>query len=380
MEASEAHRSRVEISSPYEERSILAIQKLLPAELAMSIGMPVDVDRLSSISIALTESLKIASSVARRLNMRGVGSHLLYDQKLLFDRRVSVDRRIRMASIVFGMWGSSALTFEALRSSGTLTILNFVNAHPLKHNAAIQATGVRERHHELVPSRMIDQVDRELACADLVVVPSNAVASDLAGVRGVDARKILAVPYGVDLLQFQPAPSTQRWERPQVLYVGQVSHRKGVRTLVEAAAMRPLCDFHIVGPLVSPEVLSCAPSNVVWRSTVPHNKLRDLYASADVLVLPTVEDTFGLVVLEAMASGVPVAVSKEAGASEIVAASAGWTFGANDPAALAAVVDQLPTRADDRARLRLGARSLAQQYPWTRFVGSIASRVGRMCS
>jgi glycosyltransferase involved in cell wall biosynthesis len=102
--------------------------------------------------------------------------------------------------------------------------------------------------------------------------------------------------------------------------VGQIAHRKGIKILLDAARRlsgRRL-EFILVGPLVSPELLRDMPVNVRWLGAMAHEDAADQLQLADVLVLPSLEDAYPLVTMEAMATGLPVIVSDHAGTSELI--------------------------------------------------------------
>jgi glycosyltransferase involved in cell wall biosynthesis len=132
--------------------------------------------------------------------------------------------------------------------------------------------------------------------------------------------------------------------------------------------------FHLVGPLVSPEVLKDAPSNVAIQRTVAHAQLRDEYARADVFVLPSIEDAFPLVTLEALASGLPVVVSDGAGTSELFNdGQNGIVVPAGNATALA---EALTTLADPGRRSELGDAGrvlIAQNYSWEDYGARVLS-------
>src|SRR5690606_10996090 len=110
-------------------------------------------------------------------------------------------------------------------------------------------------------------------------------------------------------------------ERVEVLYIGQVSYRKGIPVLLEAARRcnNPSVMFRMYGPVISPELLSDLPSNVTYEGLIPHGaKVADVMRRADLFILPSVEDACALVTLEAMATGVPVVTTSHNGAGELI--------------------------------------------------------------
>jgi len=248
---------------------------------------------------------------------------MMYATKRAFDRAVAERMDLHGADAVVAVVASAELTLKAGRQSERLGVLNFVNSHPFYHNLYLtELAGLSEGHHEFVPSRVAGQVDRELELADLVLVPSRFVANQLTEL-GVRSGKVVVQPYGVDLSRFRPFQgngSRREGDVIRCLYLGQISHRKGIMILLDAARRlsgRPM-EFTLVGPLVSPELLRDLPSNVRWLGAIAHDDAAEQLRLADLFVLPSLEDSYGLVALEAMATGLAVVVSDHAGASELI--------------------------------------------------------------
>ena len=138
--------------------------------------------------------------------------------------------------------------------------------------------------------------------------------------HGVSERKILLVPYGVDTSAFSPGGTSEGaepGERLRFVYVGQVALRKGIPILLEAVnGLDVVVD--VVGPVFDAAIARSAPRNVNIRGAVGKEELIRIYRSADAFIFPTIEDSFGLVVMEAAATGLPVISTDGAGASELL--------------------------------------------------------------
>jgi D-inositol-3-phosphate glycosyltransferase len=100
---------------------------------------------------------------------------------------------------------------------------------------------------------------------------------------------------------------------------------------------------------------------------VPHRELPDLYRAADVVVVPSASESFGLVALEAAACGTPVVATAVGGLRLTIRdGETGYLVGERDPAGFAAALSRV--LADPSARRRLGGNAvrLAQRFPWSR--------------
>jgi len=249
-----------------------------------------------------------------------ISSELMYRVKAQFDIGVARRLSIETSDVFVGMYGASVRSFETIRKTGGLAVLNFVNSHPDEHNRyLIELAGLKAPHHELIPQWVAKRVEEELALAHLVLVPSHFVARQLSA-RGVPEDKIAMIPYGVNLEAFQPVSGLKKRTMLECLYVGQISYRKGIQILLDAAKQ---CQdlpirFRLVGPIVSRELLAQLPENVRYEGPTLPGGVANAMRTADMFVLPTLEDSYALVVLEAMATGLPIITTDHAGSAEVL--------------------------------------------------------------
>lgn len=323
---------------------------------------------------------------ARRLlgeHCTALTTSLMYQTKARFDAAVARRMRRVCPDALVGMYGACLGSFRAVRQYGGLTVMNFVNSHPAEHNRTLVAlAGLKASHHEMIPGWMSRRVEAELALADLVLVPSRFVARQLLA-HGVPSDKIALLPYGVDLRAFHPglqqvsAPD----KRPlECLYVGQISHRKGVRVLLDAARRcRDLpVRFRLIGPMVSAEVFDGGlPTNVVYEGTTLPGGVAEAMRGSDLFVLPTLEDACALVVLEAMASGLPVVTTTNNGSGELIEdACDGLIVPAGDATALTGAIRRLLEQPELRQQLGDAARKKVQgTHSWDAYGASVLQAI-----
>jgi glycosyltransferase involved in cell wall biosynthesis len=151
-------------------------------------------------------------------------------------------------------------------------------------------------------------------------------------VSSVD-KKMEQVALGVNLDLFAPRlrhSSMRAREGPVILYVGRLSQEKDLAILFEAfrlLSQRGAYQLHIVGdgPLRSQaERFVRSTQHTAYMGMVPYGeRLAEIYAAADVLALPSRHETFGLAILEALASGIPAVAVKQGGPIDLLHARVG---------------------------------------------------------
>lgn len=173
---------------------------------------------------------------------------------------------------------------------------------------------------------------------DRVLVASNDMYTRLVSSL---ATKVEHVALGVNLSLFTPRPAPAcgaRPERPVILYVGRLSQEKDLTVLCDAfrlLSQRGAYQLHIVGdgplrPQIEHFVRSTA--HTVYTGTIPYGeRLADIYATADVLALPSRNETFGLTILEALASGIPAVAVRQGGPEDLLHARVGALAAPGDP-------------------------------------------------
>ena len=284
------------------------------------------------------------------------------------------------SNTVVSLAGSAQETLLAARQTGRRAVLHLVNNHPAYRNRFMRELGhLPPGHHELIPERMAARVDRELEVADLVLVPSRAITRQLVDL-GIPPERVVLEPYGVDPGAFYPAQDGPgRAGALRCLFVGNVCHGKGIRFLIEAAQRLRGWPVHflLVGPLRAPELLRAAPDNVEWVGGVLHNEVAEWMRRADLFVMPSIEDAYPLVTLEAMACGLPVIVSNQAGTSELITPGVdGLIVRSGATAPLVAAIQRLIEDAALRRKIgEAGRRKIAAGLTWEGYADNVLRRL-----
>lgn len=186
--------------------------------------------------------------------------------------------------------------------------------------------------------------------------------------RGFAPEKLKILPRGLDTDLFQPARrDPASWQRfgangsgVRLLYVGRISREKDLDVLAAAydkvrAAGQPVQLF-LVGHGPYSEELATALPDAVFLGYLTGEPLAIAYASADIFVFPSTTDTFGNVVIEAQASGLPVIVSDVGGPKELVEDGVnGLVTKAHDVEDVARAITLLAS--DQKMRTRMGEKA-----------------------
>jgi glycosyltransferase involved in cell wall biosynthesis len=297
--------------------------------------------------------------------------------------RLVADRLLNGCDVVHGCEHASLELFEAARTAGKRTVLHVASLHPAFHDAIL------DREYERCPD-LKNSVDfrlrerraprdrrrlAEYASADLLIV-SSSLSRRLLIEHGVPADRIEVVHLGAsDAGGSASTPGTAdtvgtRGTAPlRVLYVGKVSVHKGCHVLLHAwSALAPrAARLAMVGRNQLPDSVRMPPQ-VDMLGSLPHAAVLALMPQFDVLVLPTLCDSFGVVILEALQRGVPVIATANAGAADLVQEGEnGWIVPAGDADALMRRLAWCEQHVASVRAMRVRVRRSARPRTWSDF-------------
>lgn len=308
----------------------------------------------------------------------------------LHDRLVR--RRLGEPALFVGWSQVSLLSLRATRARGGVGVLE----HPTSHvdewmrvvREELDRWGTGRGCHALFPDGLVGRMKAEYEVADRIVVLSAYAARTFEAAGAGEG--VVAVPPGVDLHRFRPSETargvgSEPDRRPlRLLYVGRLELLKGLPYLLEAVGLLEpgTVELDLVGPVLpemEPVLERLAGPGVRIRGAADVREVPARYREADALVLPSLSDAFGLVVLEAMASGIPVITTGAVGAAELVRdGEDGFVVPVRDPEALAERIERLAARPDERRAMGRAARETAEAYPRSRYRERIARLHGEL--
>ncbi len=294
-----------------------------------------------------------------------------------FDAHVARRLVRERPAVVLGYDTSSLRVFEHARRLGIRCVLEQTIGH-LRTAAALYREEA-ELHPEFADSLppapsawLLERCTREALEADCVLAPSEYVRSTLAAV-GVPEERIVLLPYGADTEQFLPAPARRNGPF-RVLFVGQLSQRKGIKYLLEAYRRLRLPDAELllVGNLSgSGRGLRAYRECFRHIPPLPQPELPQWYAQADVFVYPSLHEGSALAIYEALAVGLPVITTPNSG-SVVRDGMEGFLVPVRDTAALAEKILALYEDRELRDEMACRARARAEEFTWTAYRRNLA--------
>jgi phosphatidylinositol alpha 1,6-mannosyltransferase len=177
-----------------------------------------------------------------------------------------------------------------------------------------------------------------------VIVPSTKTLSDL---KNGGLKNLLHIPHGVDIKRFSPEFRSEEWRKKVggekiICFAGRLVWEKNLRLLAEAAKQletRKDLRFVVIGDGPARKELETLMPHAHFTGFITGTELSVAYASSDLFVFPSVTETFGNVIVEAMASGLPSIAAGQGGAVDMIEPNKnGALISGKDPRELATAI------------------------------------------
>ena len=234
------------------------------------------------------------------------------------------------------------------------------------------------------PQSHIHGVERWMAArADAVVVCSHYMRGHVADIFDIDERRIAVIPNGIDPRELRPVGNLNalrgEFAAPQerlVLFVGRLVYEKGFQLALDAlpGVLRqvPNVRFLVAGSGTHEAELKAQAESLglsergSFLGWIGDDALHSLYRIADLCVVPSIYEPFGLVALEAMASGCPCIVADTGGLREVVPVGerVGLRFNGGDAEHLGVMIERLLVDDELRERLVAEASEYVLRFDW----------------
>ena len=308
-------------------------------------------------------------------------------------KQFAAERGIRYDAIHSHYW-MSGLAAEQLKAEWNVPIVHMFHTLGEMKNRIAANENEKEGAYRLNGERQV------LRTADVIVAATLAEQAQLQWLYKADLRKVVIIPPGVDTCHFYPIPPDEAKdyvgiprEDRMVLFVGRIEPLKGVDTLIKAMSCLRVKEFErpaylvIVGgdPNVPPEEMSvemarlqslchdlCMDRMVVFLGKRGQDTLPYYYSAAEVLVMPSHYESFGMVALEAMACGTPVVASQVGGLAFLVQDGVtGFHVPDQDEEALCDRLTRLLGNSSLRSQMGQAAADYARKYSWHQIASQV---------
>ncbi len=295
----------------------------------------------------------------------------------------------------------SGLVAEKLRDAWGIPIVQMF------HTLGRMKNRIAQDDSQRAPQVRIEGEKHVIAIADCLIAATPAEEAQLHWLYGADKEKIVTIPPGVDLERFHPQSQTTAKDAvgiPQyhqnIVFAGRIEPLKGIDTLLRAIALiqkrHPAAVTNVCVAIIGGDPWADDPDAemarlqqlradldihglVTFVGAKDQNVLPRYYAAAEMVVMPSHYESFGLVALEAMAMGTPVIASEVGGLAFLVQDGVnGYHVPSRDPEALAERIYELLTSQMCRDELAQNARRHAQQYAWPIIAGRMLRVYARL--
>jgi len=282
--------------------------------------------------------------------------------------------------------------------------LSAVAAHRLKHELDVPLVAtfhtlarVKAVAGDAEPARRELAEARVIGCCDAICASGPVEADQLVEYYGADPSRIEVVPPGVDHAFFSAGERSGARralgldDRPTVLFVGRIQPLKGLTVAVRALDELTTPDARLVvvggpsGAEGDAELLRVRrlvaelglTDRIEFVPPVPHHLLSSHYRAADVVVVPSRSESFGLVALEAAACGIPVVASSVGGLRTLVDHDrTGFLVDSREPGAFAERLDELLGNPHRAVAMGRAGSARAEQYAWSTTAGRLRRLYG----
>ncbi len=310
-----------------------------------------------------------------------------FSRPLLASTETSVARaggnHMPRADVVVASYHVAWPAFKRARELGRRTVLNYPIAHHRWQYRFFESRARQYPEFAAALPRFGDiashgaALDREIELADMILVGSSFVRDTFIS-EGVAPEKMRVIPYGADTKRFSPPTAPRTAAAFRALFVGQIGERKGVSHLLQAyrAFRKPDTELHLVGDYVHGSEAYRSYGDL-YRHTpnVPQPQLAEIFRGADVFVFPTLVEGMPMVVLEAMASGLPVIVTPNGPGDVVRDGIDGFIVPVGDTDAIVERLERLHADRSLREQMGRNARQQAEQWTWARYAFDAANAV-----
>jgi glycosyltransferase involved in cell wall biosynthesis len=302
-----------------------------------------------------------------------------YSEKMQYYRDRLHDRWVASkmdatCKVFIGYEESSLRSFLKAKEKGIITVLDLAQVHYKTIDFISQQHSVFKDLFK--DKKLRDKINKikheELHLADYVICLSDFAKTSLVK-EGFNKDKIFVAHLGFDPLKFKAKQAYSTDGKLKVVFVGTITRRKGIDLLLEVHKhLSEIMDLTFVGPMADgADLLNSYKGSFNWHPYMEQGELNNVLNQSDLFVFPSYLDSWGMVVIEAMACGVPVIVSDHTGAGEVVINNSGFLIPAGDAALLE---EKIRYFYENRNALKImgeNAKAEASKFTWDAYYEEI---------
>jgi alpha-maltose-1-phosphate synthase len=325
----------------------------------------------------LHDILYLISILFRRYGLNNLFLEIFKKKTTLFDKNVS-NQMVESDWDIFVFFNSIAASFslQTAKVLGKISVL-FTACQDTREwrRIYLEERQLHPKCADLIEDdRYIDyllpRVVYEFEKADYIIAPSYYVKKSLVSNK-IDEKKIYIVPYGAEVEIFYESEKLifrNSHRKFTILQVGAIQASKGVAYSMKAVKdlAIPEAKLTLVGRLIEKKLLNGYESIITLIPQVPWREITKIYANSDVFVLPTLSEGSAVVTYEAMAAGLPVITTENAG-SYVRDGIDGFIVPIRDVEALKAAILKLYEDRELREWMGQNARERARLFTWARY-------------
>jgi len=302
--------------------------------------------------------------------------------------KVADSKRMKYDLIHSHYW-MSGVASNSLKDVWDVPVIQmFHTLELLKNKAALGKSKIENIQRIQGEKNLIQTIDK-------IIASTIDEKQKLVNLYGASADKIIVIPPGVDISRFYPIPKEEAKEfidipsdENMLLFVGRIEPLKGVDTLIHALAQMNKADvmencphyLYIIGgePVGEDQDISAEMKRlkelceglglndlIIFLGKKDQNTLQYYYSAAEIVVMPSNYESFGMVALEAMACGTPVVATQVGGLQHLVQDGVtGYTVPNNNPTALEEKITQLMCQSELRQRMSEESVRYARTFDW----------------